>query len=87
MIVPLLLVLSIDDGSWKSVVEPIALTEKTELVAKPAVVGDWMSKSGRSELLEVAAMVRREVGEVVPRPRLPAVVRRARSVNTPEGLV
>ena len=40
MIVPFEFVFKSDDGSWKSVVEPTALTLKTEDVANPAVVGD-----------------------------------------------
>ena len=56
-------------------VDPMALMVKTEDVAKPPIVGDWISKSGKSELDEVAAMVKIAVGEVVPSARRPALVR------------
>jgi hypothetical protein len=68
MIVPFASVLRTEDGSWKSVVEPKASTLNTEVVATPCVVGDWISSKARFEALEVAAIVRRAVGEVVPMP-------------------
>jgi hypothetical protein len=53
------------------VVEPFASTVKTEVVARPRVVGVWSDSSGMLVAVEVAAMVRRAFGEVVPMPMLP----------------
>ena len=68
MIVPFESVLSSEDGIWKRVVEPFAATLNTEVVANPALVGDWMSNNGINVFDEVAATVRIAVGEVVPMP-------------------
>ncbi len=70
MITPFESVLSIEDGIWKRVVEPLLETEKRVDVAIPSVVGPWSVKSGMFEADEVATTVRRAAGEVVPMPML-----------------
>ena len=72
MMVPLLLVFNREEGSWKSVVEPIALTEK-RFELTPAPVEEAMTKrSGLMALLD-ACIANCAAGVVVPTPTRPAL--------------
>ena len=72
MMVPLLSVLRIDDGIWKSVVEPVFSTEKSVEVAPVLEVLPIAKRRFETRLVVEAAWTERSaVGLVVPIPTLP----------------
>ena len=88
--VPLLLVLRIELGIWKGVVEPVLLTLNRVEVAK-AAVEEEMAKARLldEEAVGVRATVSAAYGEVVPKPTLPLFEMRILSVRAvvPFGVV
>src|SRR3989338_405612 len=74
MMAPPLFVLRSDDGIWKSVVEPMLLTENKVEVARVAVLGPITKRvSGEPSVGVEVKTESLAKGEVVPIPRFPTL--------------